>query len=136
MGNRKKYEIDRSDEHKIVIRCGEDEIEFTNSFPGGVNVVDCYIVRFEKFDDNSGDLSNKIVVYTDVNGCEDQTIITEEELNKKYIINTGDIEFGVDYIALFYYFELPGNDEFDGKVQNIASLIKLDNVFRNTDKED
>ena len=96
MGNKKKYEIDRSDEHKIVIRCGEDEIEFTNNFPAGVNVVDCYIVRFEKFDDNSGDLSNKIVVYTDVNGCADQTIITEEELNKKYIINTGNIEFGVD----------------------------------------
>lgn len=136
MENRKKYEIDRSDEHKIVIRCGEDEIEFTNNFPGGVNVVDCYIVRFEKFDDNSGDLSNKIVVYTDVNGCEDQTIITEEELNKKYIINTGDIEFGVDYIALFYYFELPDNVEFDGQVQNIASLVKLDNVFRTTNNED
>lgn len=134
--SKKKYEIDRSDEHKIVIRCGEDEIEFTNNFPGGVNVVDCYIVRFEKFDDNSGDLSNKIVVYTDVNGCENQTIITEEELNKKYIINTGDIEFGVDYIALFYYFELSGDVESDSQVQNIASLIKLDNVFRNTDNED
>ena len=61
--------------------------------------------------------------------------ISREELNKKYIINTGDIEFGVDYIALFYYFEFPGNIEFDGKVQNIASLIKLDNVFRNKDDE-
>ena len=136
MENKKKYEIDRSDEHKIVIRCGEDEIEFTNNFHSGVNVVDCYIVRFEKFDDNSGDLSNKIVVYTDVNGCEDQTIIKEEELNKKYIINTGDIEFGVDYIALFYYFELSDNVESEGQVQNIASLIKLDNVFRSVDNED
>ena len=136
MENKKKYEIDRSDEHKIVIRCGEDEIEFTNSFPGGVNVVDCYIVRFEKFDDNSGDLSNKIVVYTDVNGCENQTVITQEELDKKYIINTGDIEFGVDYIALFYYFELSDNVESEGQVQNIASLIKLDNVFRSVDNED
>lgn len=131
--NKKKYEIDRSDEHKIVLRCGEDEIEFTNSYPGGVNVVDCYIVRFEEFDDNSGDLSNKIVVYTDVNGCESQTVITKEELNKKYIMNSGDIEFGVDYIALFYFFEMPGGVDFDGKVQNIASLIKLDNVFRNTE---
>ena len=136
MENKKKYEIDRSDEHKIVIRCGEDEIEFTNSFPGGVNVVDCYIVRFEKFDDNSGDLSNKIVVYTDVNGCENQTVITQEELDKKYIINTGDIEFGVDYIALFYYFELSDNVESEGQVQNIASLIKLDNVFRSVGNED
>lgn len=132
----KKYEIDRSDEHKIVIRCGEDEIEFTNNFHSGVNVVDCYIVRFEKFDDNSGDLSNKIVVYTDVNGCENQTVITQEELDKKYIINTGDIEFGVDYIALFYYFELSDNDESGSQVQNIASLIKLDNVFKSVDNED
>lgn len=94
------YTIDRSDKSKIIIKGEKDEIELKNTFEDGTRIADCYIIRFEEFQEKDSD-EKKVLVCTNINGFDSETIISMEEFNKKYIVNENNIDFDVDYCALF-----------------------------------